>query len=118
LNDADSSEVLRYLELAKTNHADSRGADLPGGSIRSFVAKIPSGSMDKLLNTIAAKALKKQTDRKPDFKVLANLLVLDGQSDRASRFHAASESSTRDIAHADSNEPTSSSDTQALAMAK
>ncbi len=114
LNKADSTEVLGYLELAKMNQADPNGNDLPGGSIRSFVATIPSGSMDKLLNTIASQALSKETDRKPELKVLASLLVMDGQSDRASRFASAIDAPVIN----EPNVPTSGLDIQTLALAK
>jgi len=118
LNNADSSVVLRYLELAKTNQADPNGSDLPGGSIRSFVAKIPSGSMDKLLNTIAAKALSKDNDRKPEFKVLASLLVMDGQTDRASRFANAIDSPASNTGDDQPNVPAPNFDIRSLALAK
>lgn len=114
LNKADSAEVLGYLELAKINQADPNGNDLPGGSIRSFVATIPSGSMDKLLNSIASQALSKETDRKPELKVLASLLVMDGQSDRASRFANAIDAPVNNEPSA----PTSGLDIQSLALAK
>lgn len=114
LNKADSTEVLGYLELAKMNQADPNGNDLPGGSIRSFVASIPSGSMDKLLNTIASQALSKETDRKSELKVLASLLVMDGQLDRASRFANAIDAPMNN----EPSGPTSGLDIQSLALAK
>lgn len=118
LNKADSTEVLGYLELAKMNQSDPNGNDLPGGSIRSFVATIPSGSMDKLLNTIASQALSKETDRKSELKVLANLLVMDGQVDRANRFANAIDAPVTNIEADQPQLPNRNVDIQSLALAK
>jgi len=131
LNNSDSSEVLNYLTLAKKHQADPNGRDLPGGSLRMYVATLPNSSkdnsstaklsaanasmanasIDSLLNQIAEKALSKPKDRKPEFQVLAALLVIDGQADRASRFMNA-------IQSPDSVPVVAKIDTQRLALAK
>jgi len=110
MNNAESSEVLEYLALAKQYRADPKGSDLPGGSIRAFVATLPKASMDGLMNQIALKALTKPNGRKPEFQILASLLVMDGQVERATRF--------KDAVDRPSNEPSIDRiDSQALALA-
>jgi len=126
LNNSASVEVLNYLTLAKKHQADANGRDLPGGSLRMYVATLPNSSkdnfsmanasaanasIDSLLNQIAAKALTKPKDRKPEFQVLAALLVIDGQTDRASRFMKA-------IQVPDSVPVVDKIDTQSLALSK
>ena len=126
LNNSASVEVLNYLTLAKKHQADANGRDLPGGSLRMYVATLPNSSkdnfsmanasaanasIDSLLNQIAAKALTKPKDRKPEFQVLAALLVIDGQTDRASRFMKA-------IQVPDSVPVVGKIDTQSLALSK
>ena len=84
------AEVAKWVAVAETKAATFRAHLLPGGSVRAYVQRLSGKSLDETLNRHAMAAL--QSEQPADsYRILAGLLKLDGQHQRANRFVTAFE---------------------------
>jgi hypothetical protein len=83
------------VAVAETKAASFRAHLLPGGSVRAYVQRLSGKSFEETLNRHAMEALRSEQPA-DSYRILAGLLKLDGQHQRADRFVVAFEQARKE----------------------
>ncbi len=88
----DTRQVVAFIDAAEKLGNPFKPRQLPGGSLRAYLARAHIVTLDESLNRLA-KAAMANDDPSPEYRVLSAMFALDGQPERARLFFAAANES-------------------------
>jgi hypothetical protein len=91
----DAREVIALIDHAEKSGDRFSPRQLPGGSLRAYLARANITTLDESLNRFAAAAMSNHNPL-PEYRVLSAMFALDSQPERARLFLAAANDSVSD----------------------